>query len=156
MMAPPSLPGEVGPVRDRRAGAVRPGAARPGAARPRTSWLERILGGSERRASERSAGEQSAEPSAEPSPEPLRVDRRGTDPRASRDGDLRDARLRGLLEIARRLTESLDRREVFRLIVDETNRGLGADGTVMRLLHAESLDIAAWSGIGDATAAPLH
>ena len=130
-MEPPSLPGEVGPARDRRAG-----DARSGAARPRTSWLERILRGS---------GQPAADgPRAE-----------GSAPLASPDGDLRDARLRGLLEIARRLTESLDRREVFRLIVDETNRGLGADGTVMRLLHGDTLDIAAWSGISDATAAEL-
>jgi diguanylate cyclase (GGDEF)-like protein len=162
-MTLPSLPGEVGPARDRRADDARPGAARPAAARPdaaspaaarpaaarpdaarpaaarpsaarpRTGWLERILRGPERPA------DATDEATLPPTP----------------DGDLRDARLRSLLEIARRLTESLDRREVFRLIVDETNRGLAADGTVMRLLHGDSLDIAAWSGISDATASGL-
>jgi len=69
--------------------------------------------------------------------------------------DVHGARLHALLEIARRLTESLDRREIFRLIVDETNRALHADGTVIRLLQGDDLALTAWAGIADATAANL-
>jgi len=47
--------------------------------------------------------------------------------------DVVSERLHALLEIGRRLTETLDRREIFRLIVDDTNRVLRADGTVIRL-----------------------
>jgi diguanylate cyclase (GGDEF)-like protein len=69
--------------------------------------------------------------------------------------DVVSERLHALLEIGRRLTETLDRRAIFRLIVDETNRVLHADGTVIRLLRDDRLEIVAWAGIDDATAATL-
>jgi diguanylate cyclase (GGDEF)-like protein len=69
--------------------------------------------------------------------------------------DVHGARLHALLEIARRLTETLDRREIFRLIVDETNRALGADGTIIRLLRGDDLEVTAWAGVPDTTAATL-
>jgi len=69
--------------------------------------------------------------------------------------DVHGARLHALLEIARRLTETLDRREIFRLIVDETNRALRADGTVIRLLHGDDLALTAWAGLSDATASRM-
>ena len=69
--------------------------------------------------------------------------------------DVLSERHDALLEIARRLTETLDRREIFRLIVEETNRALRADGTVIRLLRDDRLELAAWAGIDDATAAAL-
>jgi diguanylate cyclase (GGDEF)-like protein len=101
-------------------------------------WLRRVLRGI-------------ASPPVNPARESTRADR----PAAGSLDDVHGARLHALLEIARRLTESLDRREIFRLIVDETNRALRADGTVIRLLRGEDLELAAWAGIDDATAASL-
>ncbi|HEU0237156.1 MAG TPA: GAF domain-containing protein [Candidatus Limnocylindrales bacterium] len=77
------------------------------------------------------------------------------DTRVEAPDDVHGARLHALLEIARRLTETLDRREIFRLIVDETNRALRADGTVIRLLHGDDLALTAWAGISDETASRM-
>ena len=65
-------------------------------------------------------------------------------------------RLDTVLGIAGRLAASHDRRELFRIIVDETKLALGADATTIRVLHDEQLEIAAWSGLGDDAAMRLR
>jgi diguanylate cyclase (GGDEF)-like protein len=61
-----------------------------------------------------------------------------------------------VLEIAERLASSHDRSELFRLIVDETKRGLRADAVTIRVLRDDDrLELAAWTGITDAAAARL-
>ena len=61
-----------------------------------------------------------------------------------------------VLEIAGRLASSHDRSELFRLIVDETKRGLRADAVTIRVLRDDDrLELAAWTGITDAAAARL-
>jgi diguanylate cyclase (GGDEF)-like protein len=64
-------------------------------------------------------------------------------------------RLETLLGIARRLTHSLDTRAVCRTIVEEANRGLGADTTTIRVIRAGRLEPIAWAGMSDETAARL-
>jgi len=64
-------------------------------------------------------------------------------------------RLTILLGIAQRLTRTLDRQEIFRTIVDEANRVLGADGTTIRIVQRERLVLAAWAGMSDEKAARL-
>jgi diguanylate cyclase (GGDEF)-like protein len=65
------------------------------------------------------------------------------------------ARLETLLGVARRLTRSLDRDEIFRTIVDEAKRALDADATTIRIARGDRLELAAWSGIDDEVAAQL-
>jgi GAF domain-containing protein len=60
-----------------------------------------------------------------------------------------------ILDIAERLAETHDRPELLRAIVDEAARGLDADATVLRLLRDDRLEVVAWSGLDDATAAVL-
>jgi diguanylate cyclase (GGDEF)-like protein len=60
-----------------------------------------------------------------------------------------------VLEIAERLAETHDRQALLRAIVHEAVVGLGADATVLRLLRADRLEVVAWSGMDDATAAAL-
>jgi diguanylate cyclase (GGDEF)-like protein len=76
---------------------------------------------------------------------------------ASRDGGDIDvaARLDAVLGIAGRLAASHDRQELFRMIVDETNRALHADATTIRILRDDRLEVAAWAGMSDAVAARL-
>ena len=58
-------------------------------------------------------------------------------------------RLETVLGIAARLAASHDREELFRTIVDETNRGLHADATTIRIIHDDRLEVAAWAGMSD-------
>jgi diguanylate cyclase (GGDEF)-like protein len=58
-------------------------------------------------------------------------------------------RLDTVLGIAGRLAASHNRRELFRMIVDETNRVLRADGTTLRTLRDDRLVVTAWAGISD-------
>ncbi len=58
-------------------------------------------------------------------------------------------RLDAILGIAGRLAASHDRQELFRTIVDETNRGLHADVTTIRILRDDRLELAAWAGMSD-------
>ncbi|HVL54066.1 MAG TPA: sensor domain-containing diguanylate cyclase [Vitreimonas sp.] len=64
-------------------------------------------------------------------------------------------RLDTVLIVARRLTRSLDSAEVFRTIVEETNRALGADCTTIRVLRDGQLELTAWAGVSDETAMRL-
>jgi diguanylate cyclase (GGDEF)-like protein len=64
-------------------------------------------------------------------------------------------RLDTLLGVARRLTRSLDLEEIFRTIVDEANRAIGADATTIRIARGDRLELAAWAGIDDDVAAQL-
>ena len=54
--------------------------------------------------------------------------------RAAREATLND-RIESVLGIAQRLTTSLDRTEVFRLIVSEMNRAVATDATTIRIRH---------------------
>jgi diguanylate cyclase (GGDEF)-like protein len=65
------------------------------------------------------------------------------------------ARLDTVLGIAGRLAASRDRAELFRTIVDETNRALHADATTIRILRNDQLEIAAWAGLPDEVAQRL-
>ncbi len=60
-----------------------------------------------------------------------------------------------MLGIAGRLAGSHDREELFRTIVDETNRALQADATTIRTLRDGRLEVAAWSGMSDEVARSL-
>ena len=64
-------------------------------------------------------------------------------------------RLDSVLQIAQRLATTLDRTTLLRAIVDETHRGIGADATVLRLVHDDRLEVVAWAGMDDAMAARL-
>jgi diguanylate cyclase (GGDEF)-like protein len=64
-------------------------------------------------------------------------------------------RLDSVLEIAERLATTHDRAALLRAIVDETHRGIGADATVLRLVHEDRLEVVAWAGMDAATAARL-
>ena len=60
-----------------------------------------------------------------------------------------------ILDIAERLASTHDRETLLRAIVDEAAVALDADGTVLRLLREDRLEVVAWSGLDDATAAAL-
>jgi diguanylate cyclase (GGDEF)-like protein len=77
--------------------------------------------------------------------------------RVEREADEVDiaARLDAVLGIAGRLAASHDRQELFRTIVDETNRALHSDATTIRILRNGRLEVAAWAGMSDETAARL-
>ncbi len=64
-------------------------------------------------------------------------------------------RLDAVLGITRRLAASHDREELFRMIVDETNRTLRADTTTIRIVSGESLEVTAWTGMSDEIARRL-
>ncbi len=65
------------------------------------------------------------------------------------------ARYQTVLDVTSRLTATLERGAILRLIVDETARVLGADMTSIRILHGDEFEIAAWSGLADADAERL-
>jgi diguanylate cyclase (GGDEF)-like protein len=65
------------------------------------------------------------------------------------------SRLDAVLGIAGRLAASHDREELFRTIVDETNRALRSDATTIRILRGDRLEVAAWTGMSDAVAQRL-
>lgn len=73
---------------------------------------------------------------------------------AAREEQL-SGRLESVLGIAERLATTLDRDEVFRTIVDEVNRTLGADGTTIRIVDQGRAALVAWAGISDEVAARL-
>jgi diguanylate cyclase (GGDEF)-like protein len=64
-------------------------------------------------------------------------------------------RLDSVLDITERLATTHDRATLLRAIVDETLRGLEADATVLRLVQGDRLEVVAWAGMDDATAARL-
>jgi diguanylate cyclase (GGDEF)-like protein len=58
-------------------------------------------------------------------------------------------RLDNVLDIAGRLAASHDRAELFRMIVEETNRALRTDATTIRILRDDRLEVVAWAGLSD-------
>jgi diguanylate cyclase (GGDEF)-like protein len=64
-------------------------------------------------------------------------------------------RLDTVLGIAGRLAASHDRAELFRMIVDEANRVLRADHTIILTLHEDRVRVAAWAGMSDDVARRL-
>jgi diguanylate cyclase (GGDEF)-like protein len=74
--------------------------------------------------------------------------------RAAREARLND-RIESVLGIAQRLTTSLDRTEVFRLIVSEMNRAVATDATTIRIRRGETLELVAWAGLADDLAGQL-
>jgi diguanylate cyclase (GGDEF)-like protein len=74
--------------------------------------------------------------------------------RAAREARLND-RIESVLGIAQRLTTSLDRTEVFRLIVSEMNRAVATDATTIRIRRGELLELVAWAGLPDDVAGAL-
>jgi hypothetical protein len=82
---------------------------------------------------------------------------RPTNQRASRgrSGSAATKRFAGILDIAERLAETQDRQGLLQAIVDESKVALGSDATVLRLLNEDRLEVVAWSGIDDETAAAM-
>jgi diguanylate cyclase (GGDEF)-like protein len=74
--------------------------------------------------------------------------------RAAREARLND-RIESVLGIAQRLTTSLDRNEVFRLIVSEMNRAVATDATTIRIRRGDTLELVAWAGMTDEVAGQL-
>jgi diguanylate cyclase (GGDEF)-like protein len=74
--------------------------------------------------------------------------------RIDRESALAD-RLDVLLEVARRLTRPLERGEILLTIVEEANRALRADGTTIRMISGDRVELAAWVGMPDEVAARL-
>ncbi len=74
--------------------------------------------------------------------------------RASSDPSA-DERIATLLTIAERLTRTFDRDEIFRTIVSELTRELGADAATIRLLREDRLEVVAWAGMSDEVARRL-
>ena len=73
--------------------------------------------------------------------------------RAPRRGGAHAARLRALVDVAQRLSTAQDRGLILRTVVDETTRLLGSDVTTIRILHDEQLELVAYAGLDDETAA---
>ena len=74
--------------------------------------------------------------------------------RAAREARLND-RIESVLGIAQRLTTSLDRNAVFRLIVSEMNRAVATDATTIRIRRGDTLELVAWAGMTDEVAGQL-
>ena len=72
----------------------------------------------------------------------------------SLEAELAD-RLNAVLGIAGRMAASHDREELFRTIVDETNRTLRADATTIRILRNGQLEVAARAGMSNEVAERL-
>src|SRR3989442_4564634 len=85
----------------------------------------------------------------------IRPTRSSRPPVRRRSGSVLADRFARILDIAERLAETHDRPELLRAIVDEAANGLDADATVLRLLRDDRLEVVAWSGLDDATAARL-
>ena len=62
------------------------------------------------------------------------------------------ARIESVLGVAERLTKTVDREEVYRIVVTEAQRILGVDGTTIRIRRGDFLEVAAWAGIDDSVA----
>ena len=84
-----------------------------------------------------------------------RPSRSSHQPARRRSGSVLADRFARILDIAERLAETHDRPDLLRAIVDEAALGLEADATVVRLLRDDRLEVVAWSGLDDATAAVL-
>jgi diguanylate cyclase (GGDEF)-like protein len=78
----------------------------------------------------------------------------GRPDRIDRESALAD-RLDVLLEVAGRLTRPLERGEILLTIVEEANRALRADGSTIRMIAGDRVELAAWAGISDEVAASL-
>ena len=74
--------------------------------------------------------------------------------RVDREADLA-GRLDVLTEVASRLTRPLERGEILLTIVEEANRALRADGSTIRMISGDRVELAAWAGISDEVAARL-
>ena len=74
--------------------------------------------------------------------------------REAREASLND-RIESVLGIAERLTTSLDRDEVFGLIVSEMNRAVATDATTIRIRRGDRLELVAWAGMSAEIAAQL-
>ncbi|HEX7222724.1 MAG TPA: diguanylate cyclase [Candidatus Limnocylindrales bacterium] len=64
-------------------------------------------------------------------------------------------RFEGVLGVTARLTTTHDRQELLHAIVDEALHALDADATVLRIVRDGNLEVVAWAGMTDATAARL-
>jgi diguanylate cyclase (GGDEF)-like protein len=64
-------------------------------------------------------------------------------------------RIDSVLGIAERLMKTVDRAEVFDIVVSETQRILGVDGATIRIRRGDLLEVAAWAGIEEADARRL-
>ena len=60
-----------------------------------------------------------------------------------------------VLDIARRLTETFDRRTILQTIVAELTRALDSDASTIRILEGDELRVVAWAGMSDAAAASM-
>ncbi|HEV8489239.1 MAG TPA: GAF domain-containing protein [Candidatus Limnocylindrales bacterium] len=78
----------------------------------------------------------------------------GRPDRIDRESALAD-RLDVVLEVAGRLTRPLERGEILLTIVEEANRALPADGSTIRMIAGDRVELAAWAGISDEVAASL-
>ena len=78
----------------------------------------------------------------------------GRPDRIDRESALAD-RLDVVLEVAGRLARPLERGEILLTIVEEANRALRADGSTIRMLDGDRVELAAWAGISDDVAASL-
>ncbi len=81
---------------------------------------------------------------------PTQPDRpRGADPGPGLEAELAE-RLDSVLGLAERLAATHDRELLFRTIVDETRRALGADYATIRIVRDDHLEVAACAGLDDA------
>ena len=60
-----------------------------------------------------------------------------------------------VLDIARRLTETFDRRTILQTIVAELTHVLDSDASTVRILEGDDLRVVAWSGLSDTSAAAM-
>ena len=71
-----------------------------------------------------------------------------------RETDLAE-RLDVLTDVASRLTRPLERGEILLTIVEEANRALKADGSTIRMISGDRVELAAWAGLSDEVARRL-
>jgi diguanylate cyclase (GGDEF)-like protein len=77
------------------------------------------------------------------------------DPDAAESDARLSARMESVLGIAERLTKTVDRAEVYEIVVTEAQRILGVDGTTIRIRRGDLLEVAAWAGFDDDLARQL-
>ena len=78
----------------------------------------------------------------------------GRPDRMDRETDLAE-RLDVLTDVASRLTRPLERGEILLTIVEEANRALKADGSTIRMISGDRVELAAWAGLSDEVARRL-